>query len=77
MIRGYNSGVYGMKSLTTVDVDSRIISQLVVSGGTTCVLFDTGTVACIVAGALRGAAIFRVHNISAAWFTLRALEVVK
>jgi dihydropteroate synthase len=38
---------------------------------------DPGTVACIVAGALRGAAIFRVHNILAAWFTLRALEAVK
>lgn len=38
---------------------------------------DPGTVACIVAGALRGAAIFRVHNIPAAWFTLRAWEAVK
>jgi dihydropteroate synthase len=37
---------------------------------------DAGTVACIVAGALRGASIFRVHNVGAAWQTLRTLEVV-
>jgi dihydropteroate synthase len=35
---------------------------------------DAGTVACIVAGAARGANIFRVHNIDAAWQTLRLLE---
>ena len=38
---------------------------------------DAGTVACIVAGALRGAAIFRVHNIHAAWLALRATLLVK
>jgi len=37
---------------------------------------DAGTVACIVAGALRGASIFRVHNVGAAWLTLRTLETV-
>ena len=37
---------------------------------------DAGTVACIVAGALRGAAIFRVHNIHAAWQALRATTLV-
>jgi len=35
---------------------------------------DAGTIACIVAGTLRGASIFRVHNISAAWFAIRAVE---
>jgi len=38
---------------------------------------DAGTVACIVAGALRGAAIFRVHNVEAARFALRATALVK
>jgi len=38
---------------------------------------DAGTIACIVAGALRGASIFRVHNVSAAWFALRSLEALK
>lgn len=37
---------------------------------------DAGTVACIVAGRLRGASIFRVHDVSAAWQTLRTLESV-
>lgn len=37
---------------------------------------DAGTVACIVAGCLRGAAIFRVHNVDAAWRSIRAMEVV-
>jgi len=37
---------------------------------------DAGTVACIVAGALRGASVFRVHNVGAAWHALRTLEVV-
>ncbi|MEI6279681.1 MAG: dihydropteroate synthase [Verrucomicrobiae bacterium] len=37
---------------------------------------DAGTVACIVAGALRGASLFRVHNVGAAWQTLRTLEAV-
>jgi dihydropteroate synthase len=35
---------------------------------------DAGTVACVAAGALRGAAVFRVHHVEATWFTLRALE---
>ncbi len=38
---------------------------------------DPGTVACIVAGAARGANIFRVHNVEAAWHTLRSLEYLK
>jgi len=38
---------------------------------------DAGTVACIVAGSLRGAALFRVHNVDAAWHALRAMEVVR
>lgn len=37
---------------------------------------DAGTVACLVAGALRGASIFRVHNVDAAWLALRALGEV-
>lgn len=37
---------------------------------------DAGTIACIVAGALRGAAIFRVHNVEAAWLALRATSLV-
>ncbi|MCX6014460.1 MAG: hypothetical protein NT020_02525 [Chloroflexales bacterium] len=44
--RGYSSGDYGMASVATVDVGSRMISQLVAGGLTTCVLFDTGIVAC-------------------------------
>ena len=38
---------------------------------------DAGTVACIVSGALRGASIFRVHNVDAAWLTLRATTLVR
>jgi len=38
---------------------------------------DAGTVACIVAGVLRGASIFRVHNVPAAWFAIRAVEALK
>jgi len=38
---------------------------------------DAGTVACIVAGCLRGASIFRVHNIPAAWFAIRSLEALR
>ena len=38
---------------------------------------DAGTIACIVAGALRGASIFRVHNVHAAWLALRASTRVK
>jgi len=38
---------------------------------------DPGTVACIVAGVARGANIFRVHNVEAAWHTLRSLERLK
>jgi len=37
---------------------------------------DAGTIACLVAGALRGAAIFRVHNVPAAWLALRTMESV-
>jgi alpha-tubulin suppressor-like RCC1 family protein len=44
--RGDSSGDYGMASLTAVDVGSRTITQLVTGAGTTCVLFDTGAVAC-------------------------------
>ncbi|MCX6962837.1 MAG: dihydropteroate synthase [Verrucomicrobia bacterium] len=38
---------------------------------------DAGTMACIVAGTLRGAAIFRVHNVSAAWFGVRSVEALR
>ena len=38
---------------------------------------DAGTVACITAGLLRGAQIFRVHNVRAAVQSLRMLEAVK
>jgi dihydropteroate synthase len=38
---------------------------------------DAGTIACIVAGTLRGASIFRVHNISAAWCAIRAVEALR
>jgi dihydropteroate synthase len=38
---------------------------------------DAGTIACIVAGTLRGASIFRVHNVSAAWFAIRAVEALR
>lgn len=38
---------------------------------------DAGTVACIVAGCLRGGSIFRVHNIPAAWSTVRAVEALR
>lgn len=38
---------------------------------------DAGTVACITAGFLRGAQIFRVHNVRAAVQTLRMLEAVE
>ena len=38
---------------------------------------DAGTVACITAGFLRGAQIFRVHNVRAAVQSLRMLEAVK
>ena len=38
---------------------------------------DAGTIACIVAGMLRGASIFRVHNVSAAWFAIRAVEALR
>ncbi|MFZ4776846.1 MAG: dihydropteroate synthase [Terrimicrobiaceae bacterium] len=37
---------------------------------------DAGTVACIVAGTLRGASILRVHNIQAARLALRAIDAV-
>lgn len=38
---------------------------------------DAGTIASIVAGCLRGASIFRVHNVSAAWFAIRASEALQ
>ena len=38
---------------------------------------DAGTIACLVAGALRGASIFRVHNVRAARLALRATMLVK
>ena len=38
---------------------------------------DAGTVACIAAGFLRGAQIFRVHNVRAAVRSLRMLEAVE
>jgi dihydropteroate synthase len=38
---------------------------------------DAGTAACIVAGCLRGASIFRIHHVGAAWQTLRTLEILK
>ncbi|MGA8655247.1 MAG: dihydropteroate synthase, partial [Chthoniobacterales bacterium] len=34
---------------------------------------DAGTVACVVAGALRGASIFRVHNVQAVSQALRVI----
>jgi dihydropteroate synthase len=37
---------------------------------------DAGTVACIVAGVRRGASFFRVHNVDAAWLTVRSLELM-
>lgn len=37
---------------------------------------DAGTIACLVAGALRGAAVFRVHNVDAAWMALRAVGIL-
>jgi dihydropteroate synthase len=38
---------------------------------------DAGTVACIVAAQLRGAAIFRVHNVRAAAQTVRMVEAIE
>ena len=37
---------------------------------------DAGTVACIVSGMLRGASIFRVHNVRAAAETIGTLAAV-
>jgi dihydropteroate synthase len=37
---------------------------------------DAGTVACLVAGALRGASVFRVHTVDAAWMALRAAGIL-
>jgi dihydropteroate synthase len=34
---------------------------------------DAGTIACVVAGALRGVSIFRVHNVEAVSQALRAV----
>ena len=38
---------------------------------------DAGTIACIVAGCLRGASIFRIHNVSAAWFAVRTVGTLQ
>jgi len=38
---------------------------------------DAGTVACIVQGMLRGAAIFRVHNVRAAAQAVRMIAAVE
>ncbi len=38
---------------------------------------DAGSVACLVSGVLRGASIFRVHNVSAAWHALKTIEAVQ
>ncbi|MFZ4682719.1 MAG: dihydropteroate synthase, partial [Terrimicrobiaceae bacterium] len=37
---------------------------------------DPGTAACIVAGQLRGASIFRVHNVDMAWRVIRSISQV-
>jgi dihydropteroate synthase len=37
---------------------------------------DAGTIACLVAGALRGAAVFRIHNVDAAWMALRTVGIL-
>jgi dihydropteroate synthase len=37
---------------------------------------DAGTIACLVSGILRGANIFRVHNVKAAAFAARTLQAV-
>jgi len=37
---------------------------------------DAGTIACVVASQLRGAAIVRVHNVAAAWQSLRAVHAL-
>ncbi|RYD31601.1 MAG: dihydropteroate synthase [Verrucomicrobiaceae bacterium] len=38
---------------------------------------DAGTVACITASMIRGAEIFRVHNVAAAWQTVKTLAAVQ
>lgn len=38
---------------------------------------DAGTIACLVSGALRGASIFRVHNVRAARQTLQILQAIR
>ena len=38
---------------------------------------DAGTVACIAAGVARGAQIFRVHDVTAAWQAVTVLEAVE
>jgi dihydropteroate synthase len=37
---------------------------------------DAGTIACLMAGALRGAAVFRIHNVDAAWMALRTVGIL-
>ena len=48
-----------------------------VLGGIPACERDPGTVSCIVAGSKRGASIFRVHHIEAAWQTLKMLEALR
>lgn len=38
---------------------------------------DAATMACIVAGYLRGASVFRVHQVAAAWQVIRTMEAVQ
>ena len=47
-----------------------------VLGGVPAAERDAGTVACIVAGAARGANIFRVHNVEAAWQATKILAAL-
>jgi len=37
---------------------------------------DAGTIACLVSGVLRGASVFRVHDVGAAWMALRAVGIL-
>ncbi len=38
---------------------------------------DAGTIACVAAGMARGASIFRVHDVEAAWQSVKALEALR
>lgn len=64
-------GEFGRPLLLPVSRKSVIRSVL---GGLEPKERDAGTVACIVAGALGGGGIFRVHNVGAAWATLKVLD---